>query len=135
MEIREKPLWMRLMNRDAAVAFFGNVYLPKGLKERLEREDPERLSDLVDHEMIHVARQHAAGMVRWHLGYVLSRRARWREERAAYHSTLRRLRARGRDLAGDQRERLARELSGVRYLFMTSREEARAFIDRVLEKP
>jgi hypothetical protein len=134
LSIRTKPLWMRLFNRGAVIAFFGRVYFPPGLRERLEREDPERLADILDHESIHVGRQHALGIVRWHLDYVLSRRFRWQEEQAAYHSGLSRLRSRGGTLSEAERDRLADRLSGPMYLYMTSRKEARGFIDWVLAK-
>src|SRR5205085_4612534 len=49
MRVRTKPIWMRLFNRQAIVAFFGSVYFPPGLRERLEREDPEGLADILDH--------------------------------------------------------------------------------------
>jgi len=133
MQVRTKPLWMRLWNRSAVIAFWGAVYFPPGLRERLERDEPERLRDLLDHEMIHVARQHGRGMAAWHVGYALSRAFRWREEMAAYHSSLGRLRARGETLDAAARERLAGELSGGKYLFMTSRERARRFVDRCLD--
>ncbi len=132
MEIRTKPLWLRLFNRRQVLAFFGKVYFPPGLREQLERDAPERLADILDHESIHVARQHARGMVPWHLLYVLSRSFRWQEERAAYHSSLRRARTRGAAPDEAERERLAAALSGATYLFMTSKGEARAFIDRTL---
>lgn len=132
MEIRTKPLWMRIFSRRAVVAFFGRVYFPPGVRERLEREDPQRLADILDHEMIHVARQHARGMVRWHVLYALSRRFRWQEEMAAYHSSLKRAKARGAVPSEEDRERLAAALSGWKYLFMTTRERARRFIDRTI---
>jgi hypothetical protein len=134
VEIRVKPLWMRLVNREAVVAFLGRAYFPPGMHERLAKEDPERLADILDHEMIHVARQRGRGMIAWHVLYALSRDFRWQEEMAAYHSSLRRLRARGADLDEAARERLARDLSGWKYLFMTSRERARRFVDRVLDE-
>jgi hypothetical protein len=124
---------MRIFNRGAVVAFFGNVYFPPGLRERLEREDPARLADILDHEAIHVARQHAAGMVSWHLRYALRPSFRWLEEAAAYHSTFARMRARGEVPDAAERERIARELSGAKYLFMTSRAAARAFVDQVFD--
>jgi hypothetical protein len=131
MQVREKPWWLRLMNAQAPIAFWGTVYLPPKFRERLA--GTSRLDDVIDHESIHVARQHARGMARWHLLYALSPRFRWREEQAAYHSSLRRLRARGETLAPEARDRLARELSGAKYLFMTTRREARAFIDWCLD--
>lgn len=131
--VRTKPLWMRLWARSAVIAFWGAVYFPPGMRERLEREDPERLADILDHEMIHIARQWAWGRLPWHLSYALSRRFRWQEERAAYHSSLARLRARGATLSAEERERLAATLAGPTYLFMTTKARARAFIDRVLD--
>lgn len=131
MRIREKPWWLRLFNADAPIAFFGTVYLPPRLQKRLAGSP--RLEEILDHEAIHVARQHARGMLRWHLRYALDRRFRWREEKAAYHSSLRLLRARGGTLPPAERERLARVLAGPKYLFMTTRREARAFIDECLD--
>ena len=133
MRVREKPWWLGLWNRSAPMALFGTVYLPKGLRERLS--GTPRLDDILDHEAIHVARQHAHGMVRWHLRYVFDRRFRWREERAAYHSSLTRMRDRGDVLGDEQRDRLAAELASRKYLFMTSRAAARAFIDACLAPP
>jgi hypothetical protein len=133
MQVRVKPLWMRIFNRSATIAFWGNVYLPPGERERLERDDPERLADILDHEMIHVARQHAFGVARWHLKYLVSRKFRWHEEMAAYHSSLRRVRARGRTLAPEERALLAKRLAGPGYVFMTSEAAARRFIDRIFE--
>jgi hypothetical protein len=133
MRVCNKPWWLRLWNRDAPMAFWGTVYLPEGLGERLA--GTEELADVLDHEAIHVARQHARGMARWHLRYALSRRFRWREEMAAYHSSLGRLRARGATLDAAARERLAAALAGPKYLFMTTRAEARAFLDGVLDGP
>ena len=135
MDVRTKPLWLRLFNASAPIAFFGTVYLPPGLRERLEREDPERLQDILDHEAIHVARQRGRGMLAWHWRYALLRSFRWREEMAAYHSSLSRLRARGLTLGAAERDGLARALSGWKYLFMTTRARARRFVDRCLDGP
>ena len=128
--VREKPLWLRLFNAQAPLALWGTVYLPPGLRESLAGR-PE-LDDILDHEAIHVARQHAHGMAAWHAGYVFSRRFRWREEQAAYHSSLGRLRVRGEPMSEAARDDLAARLSGRMYLFMTSKRDARAFIDRCL---
>ncbi len=130
LRVRDKPWWMRTWNRRATIAFFGTVYLPKGFRAAFE--GTVAMEDVLDHEAIHVARQHAAGMWRWHARYVLSRRFRWQEERAAYHSTLRRRAARGEALGDAERERLAAVLSGWQYLRMTDRATARAFIDAAL---
>jgi hypothetical protein len=130
LRVRDKPWWMKVFNRRAVVAFFGTVYLPAGFRERYA--GTPHYDDVLDHEAIHVARQHAAGMWRWHLRYVLSRRFRWEEEKAAYRSQLRRLRDRGEDLAEADRERLAADLSGGMYLFMTDRSTARAFVEEAL---
>ncbi len=133
LRVREKPFWLKVFNRRAAVALLGTVYLPGGFRAR--HEGTARFDDVLDHESIHVARQHAAGMLRWHLLYALSRRFRWEEEKAAYRSELRRLRARGEDLAPEARERLAAELAGAKYLYMTDAATARAFIDEALREP
>jgi hypothetical protein len=125
--------WWWPFTRSAPMAVWGRVWLPRGLRERLSRTDPERLGDIIEHETIHVARQHARGMALWHLRYVLSRRFRWDEEKAAYHASLTRLRQRGGTLAPHERAMLARLLAGPRYGFMTRRPAARAFIDAVLD--
>lgn len=131
VRIRHKPWWLRLWAPSAPIAFFGTIYIPREVRARLE--GTPLFDDIVDHEMIHVARQHAKGMVRWHFRYLFDARFRWREEMAAYHSQLRRMRARGDTLSAERRDRLARELSGPKYLFMASRREARAFIDWCLD--
>lgn len=133
MLVRNKPWWMGVVNGEAPLALWGTIYLPKRLRERLA--GTARLDDILDHEAIHVARQHARGMARWHLRYALSRRFRWREEMAAYHSSLGRLRARGETLGAAERVRLAAALAGPKYLFMTTKKEARAFVDACLDGP
>ena len=129
--IRDRPRWWPVP-ANTSMAVFGRIYIPRRLREELERTDPELLADIVEHETIHVARQHARGMLRWHLMYVFSRRFRWEEEKAAYYASLTRLRSRGGDLSEVERAALARRLSRWPYGFMTSAESARAFIDAVL---
>ena len=133
LRVRDKPFWMKVFNRRAVVALLGTVYLPTGFRER--HEGTPRYADVLDHESIHIARQHAVGMVRWHLRYALSRRFRWEEEKSAYGSELRRVRARGEDLSEEERRSLAADLSGPKYLFMTDAATARAFIDEALRPP
>ena len=129
LEVRDTPWWFPFPHPFAP---FGRIYLPKKLRERLLRTAPEQLADIIEHEMIHVARQHARGMLRWHLLYALSKRFRWNEEKAAYHASLRRRLARGDRPSDRELDRMAATLSGRLYLWMTDLVTARAFLDAVI---
>lgn len=128
-QIRDWPRWFPFPR---PMALYGRILLPRGLRARLEQEDPEALLDILDHEMMHVARQHARGMLRWHLLYVLSKRFRWNEEKAAYASCLGRRVARGDVPTPEERERLSQILSGRPYVYMTDGPTARSFICAVI---
>jgi hypothetical protein len=128
--IRDTPFWNPVK---VPMALFGTVHIPRAIRERLEASDPERLKDLVDHEMVHVARQHALGMLGWHLRYALSPRFRWNEEKAAYWTSIRRRLLRGDRLGPVERDRFAAVLAGRAYFWMCSKPEARAFLDAVIE--
>ncbi len=87
---------------------------------------------LDEHARIGCARQWARGRLRWHLGYLFSKRFRWEEEKAAWWAWIAWRVRRGRPPEPAAREALVRLLAGPSYGYMTDRREAARFVAAAL---
>ncbi len=115
--------------QNTAQAIYPNIYLPKGICENLNSEnpDPKNVGILV-HEETHIKRQKEIGFLKWGIKYLFSPKFRFEEEILAIKAQMEYLKK--RKVKFDI-EKSAKYLSGWLYLRPVSYKKAKKELGKI----